>query len=270
MTGFGASFAAASFFSVPFSSASLSASGFFSSFAPGQLRLVALRGEGRRGGRGEEERVGARRLVHGVRRLEGAERRVEVPIGEEVEVPALGVEDRLGAVRSGRRDGDRLLRRERVEEDDAEVVLDGLHVGEPLPVGREGVAGDLEDRRGVDEDWLLLRDVDDPEAHRPVGVRELLRVARPDGREVPGVRRGGDLHRLALAVLRGDEELLLAGGVGPVRDPLSVGRPDGVALACAARPRQVPGVAVLRGDREDVAARGEDRPLSAGGRGRNR
>ena len=48
---------------------------------------------------------------------------------------------------------------------------------------------------------------------------------------------------------------------------LPVGGPDGVALPRAARPGQVPGVAVLDRHREDVAARGEDGPLAAGGEG---
>ena len=60
--------------------------------------------------------------------------------------------------------------------------------------------------------------------------------------------------RLTFAVLRTDEQLILAALVREIRDTGTVGRPDGRSLVDAARLRQVADVALLRRDRHDVAA----------------
>ena len=66
------------------------------------------------------------------------------------------------------------------------------------------------------------------------------------------------LLRLAFAILRTDIELVLAGRIGVVGDPFSVGRPDRVALVGVGSFAEVTGGAFLHRHGEKIAARHHD------------
>ena len=107
-------------------------------------------------------------------------------------------------------------------------------------------------------------DLDPAQAHLFVGVRELLRVRRPDRAVAPHVAVGGDAARLAAAVGGAHVDLVLAAGVGQVRDPARVRRPGHADLARRRRVAEVADRTVLGRHGPDLAARAEHRALAAG------
>ena len=124
-------------------------------------------------------------------------------------------------------------------------------------------------RRGrVDEGDRLCVDRHEAQALEPVRPEELPAVRRPNGLVVVGVRPAGDLHRVAAAVLGTDVQLVLPGLVGDRRR--SICRRATTTASRSWTPdlaAQVAGGAVLCGNGERVAARGDDDPLAVGRRG---
>ncbi len=230
----------------------------------GDLHLVALRAERVRRVLRQRDEVDLRHV--GVDRLE-----LVLPVGRperagrhEVEQRAVLAERGVGDAEPAVGGRDLLLRGERVEEDPAGALLLRLGVGDPLAVGRPRVVGDLPVLRRVHLGHDLRADVHVAQALHAVRPEQLLAVGRPDGLVLVVVAVLRHLDRRALAVLRLDPDLVLAGPVRDVGDPAAVGRPLRVALVHAGGLRQVPRRAVLGGHGEHVAARAEERPAAVG------
>jgi len=185
--------------------------------------------------------------------------RVERPGRHEEQQLAVGAEGRLGHREPAVGGRGRLLRLERKQVNPPHVLVFGLHVGKPPAVGRPRVVVDAARRRLRHQRHRLAVHVHDVQALFPVGPRDLAAVRRPGRRELVGVTAAGQLHRRALAVLRDDPDLVFAGAVRDVGDPLAVGRPLRVALVHTWRAREVPRRAVLGRDGEDIAAGAEER-----------
>ena len=179
-------------------------------------------------------------------RLEGRLRVVQVPGRGLVQPGRLRVVEKDGAVRGGRR----------------ARIGDPARVGRPLEAeAREPAVRDPL-RALIDLGRAVRVEILDVDAHRLVDERQLPAVGRPL-RGVPeaGTERG---HLLlgAGAVRRAQRQLVLAAPVAPVGHRLPVGRPARIAFRHAGGSRDVHHGAVLRRDREDVAARLEDGALA--------
>ncbi len=153
----------------------------------------------------------------------------------------------------------------RIERVEPAGKRDPLRVGAPRRMQRA-----LRHHPGIAADDLRLAglDVHHPDVEVGVGVEQLLRIGRPRRRVVERRLVEGDFARRADAVLRFDHQLVFAGFVAEVRDPLAVGRPGRRALGGRARVGDVADVALLRRDGEDLAARFGDDPLAGRRRGR--
>ncbi len=190
--------------------------------------------------------------------------RIEVAVGDEEEVLAVPAERGPAGVVPGVRDREGLLAVDGVEIDPVGALDLGLPVGDPAAVRGPGELDDLAGLgRGHDRD-RLGRDVDEGEPLHLVVPEDLRPVGRPADRILVGVAAGRELARLARPVLVHEPDLLHAAPVGDESDRPAVGRPLGRALVDAGRHGQVPDVAELGRDREDVAAGAEEGPLAVG------
>ena len=231
--------------------------------------LVALLQEriGRRlGERDQVDRGG--RLHVGVGLVEPVVDRAGVGRGQEIEVLAALVESRLAGLGETVGHAGRLVVFDRVEPDLLEAGAIGERVSEPLRVGGPGVVGPRRSPRPVDRlggdafDDSALQ-VDPGEGAGVVDEGDLLAVGRPDWPLVePGPVQGVGLA-FSLAVLRANDQAVFAGRVGEIRDRLAVGRPGREAIVRAGRLGEVARIALLGGDRHDLAAVSEHGPLAA-------
>ena len=245
--------------------------------AVGVLRrhdLVGERRQQRLAVRAQSERVDAGRVLVDHLPLEVAEGGVEAAVGDEQQVLAVAAENRTEVVEDPARDvaGDAVV--ERVEVDAGDVIEADLRVGQPARVGRPRVVGD---GLGLEPDVHRLdlgpvhrleppaRHVDDVQAQGLVGEGDLGAVGRPARGVRPAAIAAGEGPRLAGAQRIGDEELVLAPGIGEVRDAGAVRGPCGTAVAGARAAGQVARRTVLGGHGEDLAA-GRNQGAAACGR----
>ena len=214
---------------------------------------------------GDKDGVGG--LHVGVRLVEPLLDRAGVGRGEEVQVLAIRVEDRLARFRQAVGKAMTFARLDGVEPDRLEVGLVGEGVREPPRVGRPRVRHGVDrpvDRLGGDHPGFARAEVEDEEGSRVVDEGDRLSVGRPDGsfvepRPIEPVRL-----RFPAPVVGADHKCVLARGVGEVGDRLSVGRPDRRALVRGGGPGDVARIPLLGGDGHDLAADFEDRALAAG------
>ena len=234
--------------------------------------LVALRGHRRRqvlpqDGRPDAARHGAGHARH----IEPALGEAGARRGEEIQVLATAVEARRGRVAAAVGDLAALLLGHRVDEDRAQVVAELLRVGDPAAVGRPGGIQVVERRVvevAVDLHRRGLVEIDHPQVHPLVGVRDLLAVGRPPW----GIEEGWRLAQVELAhgaeaVGASHVQRVLAGLVGEPGDPLTVWRPGRIAVGDRGASRQVPDVALLRRHGQDLTVRFEEDTLAGRGKG---
>ncbi len=198
-------------------------------------------------------------------------RKLEVPVtrGGEVKIAALRIEHRVLLVGVVESELPGLAVARRVDPDRAVVALVDLGVGEPLAVRRPGVLRQVAERTvgvagGVHLADAAAVDIHDVEAVGAVGKGQLFRIGRPLGRKAPRVAVTGHLARLAAAVLGADVDLVLAGGVRQVGNPLAVRGPGDADFARCRRAREIADLAVLGRRGEDFAAGAEHRALAGG------
>ena len=134
----------------------------------------------------------------------------------------------------------------------------GERVGDPARVRRpraaqHPVAHGCVESLGRDLLRGSARDVDDEERQGVVRQDDLLSVGRKDELVVEARAGNLDLLRRSFAVLRADDDFVLAALVRDVRDRLAVRRPRGRALVEGRRAREVAGVALLGGHGHDLA-----------------
>ncbi len=228
------------------------------------LLFVALPGERRRRVVFQHDEVDRPRRPHvGVRLREPVAHRARVGRAEKVQVLAAHVEHRLAHLAEPVRNRERLVLLDRIRVNRAAERLRVHGVRDPLRVRRPRVVQIVERRVGLLR-RDLLRDpalqVDPVEALRVVDVRDLLAVGRPDRRPVEAGPRDLEDARLAFAVLGGDVQRVLAGGVGEVGDLPAVRRPRGAALVRPGGARQIARVPFLARHGDDLAAELEHRP----------
>ena len=201
--------------------------------------LVALLRERRDHALGEHGQVHLLLAAHvRAREREPVVDRPGVGRDQEVEVLARSVERRARGVGEPVAHRVGLAVGERVEEEPVEIGRRVLGVGEEARVGRPGVL--QHERRAVeriarDARRLAGRQLQHVKRARVVREAQPLRVGRPLRPLVEAGALERDPARLALAVLRGDVERVLAALVREVRDRLAVGRPRGRALVHSGR-----------------------------------
>ena len=226
----------------------------------GRLLLVALAAQRRRHACAEHHQVDRTPHAHVLGRLrEPLVDRAGVGRGEEVEVLAAGVEDRIGRVAQPVGDRPRLARLQVVGVDRVIPGSIDQGVGDPARVGRPGGARHdglvrPKDRRRGDLLHLPAGQVDPEQRRRVVDVGDLAAVGRPDGVLVGAGPAGIVDLRLALAVGRADVQPVLAAFVREPGDRPAVGRPGGRAVVHAGRLGQIVRVALLGRHGDDLAA----------------
>ena len=210
------------------------------------------------------------RVGHDVVVLEGVHPDLEVPVGQEVEVAAVGVEARVEVVVEVVGELDLPALERVVEQDRVVAVLAGEGVGDPAAVRRPGVVADLpgelvvvEVARLVDLRPLLRGDVHDEEREVLVAEQDLLAVGRPAQVVDLAVEVGRSLRRLA-----GRRRRARRAGTRRSRrrsrPPLPVGREARGVLAHARRCRSGCGARLLvrEGQVEHVAPGRDDQGLA--------
>ena len=121
---------------------------------------------------------------------------------------------------------------------------------------------------GVDLDRRLGVEIDEPQVHPLVDTGDLLAIGREARRVEEGWRRAErDLRHRPEAVGGADVECVFAALVREVGDRFAVGRPRGIAVGDAGALGERTHVALLGGNRQDLAVRLEKHAL-AGGRER--
>ncbi len=111
---------------------------------------------------------------------------------------------------------------------------------------------------------LAVGQVDVPDVEPLIGVRDLLRVGRPD-RLVEERWRIAQRQLLELCpILRTQVQFVLTALVGKVCDPPAIGRPSGVALGGIRGVSQVSNIAMLRRHGQNLSVRFKRRAHAAG------
>ena len=228
------------------------------------LLLVALLRQRRRDALPQDDEVHVARAPHvGVRLGEPVLHRPCVRRAEQVEVLAALVEHRLGDLAEPFRHRERAILRQRVSEQRRHERLRAGHVCDPRRIGRPTRpqrVGDGVDAVAADPLDGARREIDVEQRLRVVGEGDLLAVRRPQQAGVGPRTPELDPRDVALAVLGTHVQRVLARLVGEVREPRAVRRPARVALVRGRRVRHVPRVALLGGQRDDLAAEFHDEP----------
>ena len=180
--------------------------------------------------------------------VELADARIEVAGGNEIKIlPAVVEYGIVVAIEAHGNFGD-LFGAQGIEEDVVGAAAMGLRIGDPEAVGGPTPVGDVAVVGLVDQDGLLLIQADEPELVHFVPVEKLLAVRRPY-RAVAidsAIRRDA---RFLPTHLRTGVELVLAGLVRKVGDPLAIGRPGGIQFVNAG---------MLLGERANAAVFGRN------------
>src|SRR5216684_1945392 len=195
---------------------------FFIFLFLGRFFLVALRFERRSfiGLQRDGENAVSRVVIEALIELPDA--RIKVARGNEIEILPVFVEDGIVvAIEAGRNFGD-FLRAQRIKEDIVGAAAVRLGIGKPQAVRRPTAVEDIAVVGLVDQGRLFVVEADDPELMQLVPVKQLLAVWRPDRPVAVDAPIVGDA-RFPPAHLRTRVELKLAGLVGKIRDPLSIG-----------------------------------------------
>ena len=221
--------------------------------------LVGFRHQRRRLALLEDGEVQAERLFLLVRRhVEPLRRESEIRGREEPQVLAARIPGRPDGIRQAIGQLLRLTRLDIRHEDGVVQRLQPTRVRHPLRIGApHGIQRALRHHPFIAADHLGLpaRDIEHPHVDVRVRVEQLLRVRRPRRGVVVRRLRQRDLARRAEAVRLFEHQPVLAGLVAEIRNVLAVRRPRRIPLRRPARLREVPDVALLHRDREDLAAR---------------
>ena len=213
---------------------------------------------------GQHGHIHAGHVAVGVVPFDAAVLRIEVAVGGEDEVLAVGAEGGAAAVVPALGDGVFLPAGEVVQIDDAHLVGRGLGIGKPLAVRR--ILDAVELGLGVLHHGALGfgERVHLHDAVLAVGVEEVLAVRAPlQGSDVGvGPLRDLDGRAAVHGVIQVD--LRLARGVADPGDPFTVRAPVGAAVVGTGRAADAAGDALFHGDVEDFAAGGHDHPGPVG------
>ena len=140
-----------------------------------------------------------------------------------------------------------------------------LRVGDPLAVRRPRRVhrARWNHPRIVSDDFRLSRrDVHDPELEVRVVEHDPLSVGRPRRRIEVALRGNLDLARRRQSILRLDVQRIFTRAIAEVRQRFSVGRPRRLMLGRRARVREVADIALVGGDRVDLAPRFDGNALA--------
>ena len=231
-----------------------------------RLLLVALLRERRHDSLAQHHQVDVPLAAHvRVRLREPVLQRAGVGRPEEVQVLAALVEDGLGHFAQAVGDGDRLVLFDRVGEHGVHESLRVHDVGQPLRI-RRPVEGQRVDRAvdPVAADALHVPggQVQPEDRLGVVRKRHLLAVGRPAQVLVEACASQLELLHVALAVVRGDVQFVLARRVREVGDAGAVRRPLRRSLVRRHAACDVARVALLGRHRHDFASELEDRPCA--------
>ena len=198
--------------------------------------------------------------------------RTNICASKEVEISPARVERGRDGVAHAIGDLVRLAVSQCVEHDDAQVTVQSLGIREPArvrrPHRRKGPAR-LSVRVGIDFGGLPRRDIHNPQIQMIVGEHQVLSVRRPfEAGEVTRRRKRDDAGS-SESILITNHQLVLAARIGEPRDSRTVRRPSRIAIMRPGTAREIAHIPLLRGYREDVAARLKD-SANAGWRQRGR